>query len=110
MPEFVQIILGLIFLIVVYILTRIGVARRIRHTAIRIIQELEKRDAFDPGSAVDLPYAKANYFRIGLRDYRPKALESLIQGGMVSRTKDGKYYLTERQYLDRWSSNAALEA
>jgi hypothetical protein len=99
MPEFVHIILGLIFLVVVYILTRIGAARRIRNTAIRIIKDLERQEAFDPGFAVELPYAKANYFRIGLRDYRPKALESLIQGGIVGRTEDGKYYLIERQTL-----------
>ena len=101
MPEFVQIISGLLFLMVVYILTRIGVARRIRHTAIRIIQDLERREAFDPNSAVELPFAKANRLRIGLRDYRPKALESLIQGHIVGRTQDGKCYLVERQNLDR---------
>jgi hypothetical protein len=101
MPEFVQIISGLLFLMVVYILTRIGVARRIRHTAIRIIQDLERREAFDPNSAVELPFAKANRLRIGLRDYRPKALESLVQGHIVGRTQDGKCYLVERQNLDR---------
>jgi hypothetical protein len=53
MPEFVQIILGLLFLIVVYILTRIAVAWRIRHLAIPIIQDLETREAFDPDSAVE---------------------------------------------------------
>ncbi len=102
MPEFVQIILGLIFLVVVYILTRIGVSRRIRNTAIRIIKDLERQKAFDPGSAVELPFAKANYFRIGLRDYRPKALESLIQGAIVGRTEDGKHYLKERQQPVHW--------
>ncbi len=102
MPEFVQIILGLIFLVVVYILTRIGVARRIRNTAIRITKDLERQEAYDPGSAVELPFAKANYFRIGLRDYRPKALESLIQGAIVGRTEDGKCYLIERQQPVRW--------
>jgi hypothetical protein len=101
MPEFVQIISGLLFLMVVYILTRIGVARRIRHTAIRIIQDLERREAFDPNSAVELPFAKANRLRIGFRDYRPKALESLVQGHIVGRTQDGKCYLVERQNLDR---------
>lgn len=102
MPEFVQIILGLIFLVVVYILTRIGVARRIRNTEIRIIKDLERQEAYDPGSAVELPFTKANYFRIGLRDYRPKALESLIQGAIVGRTEDGKHYLKERQQPVHW--------
>jgi hypothetical protein len=96
MPEFVQIIIGIIFLIIVFVLTRIGIAHRIRRTATLIIQDLERREAFDPGSATELPYARPQYFRIGMRDYRPKALESLVQGGMVGRTENGKYYLIER--------------
>jgi hypothetical protein len=91
-----QIIIGIIVLIIVFLLTRIGVVHRIRHTASLIIKDLEMREAFDPGSAVDLPYAAPHYFRIGLRDYRPKALESLIQGGIVGRTETGRYYLKER--------------
>jgi hypothetical protein len=68
----------------------------------QFVQNLERQEAFDPGSAVELPYAKANYFRIGLRDYRPKALESLIRGAIVGRTEDGKYYLIERQQPVHW--------
>jgi hypothetical protein len=96
MHEFVQIILGVIFLAIVYILTRYGIANRIRRTATLIMQDLERREAFDPGSAVDLPYAQTHYFRFGLRDYRPKALGSLVQGGFVGKTETGKYYLKER--------------
>jgi hypothetical protein len=96
MPEFVQITIGIIFLIVVFVITRIGIAHRIRRTATLIIKDLERQEAFDPGSAAELPYAKQHYFRIGMRDYRPKALESLIQGGIIGRTESGKYYLKER--------------
>jgi len=96
MPELVQIILGIIFLAVVYILTRYGIANRIRRTATLIMQDLERREAFDPGSAVDLPYGKPQYFRFGLRDYRPKALESLVQAGTIGKTETDKYYLKER--------------
>jgi len=96
MSEFIQIILGIIFLAVVYILTRYGIANRIRRTATHIMQDLERREAFNPGSAVDLPYAKPHYFRFGLRDYRPKALESLIQASIIGRTETDKYYLIQR--------------
>lgn len=99
MPEFIQIIIGIIFLIIVFALTRIGIAHRIRRTATLIIQDLERREALDPSSAAELPYVKPQYFRIGMRDYRPKALESLVQGGIVGRTENGKYYLTERPKL-----------
>ncbi len=96
MPEFVQIIIGMFFLVMVFILTRIGIAHHIRRAATLIIQDLERREAFDPGSAAELPYARPQYFRIGMRDYRPKALESLVQGGIVGRTENEKYYLIER--------------
>ena len=96
MSEFIQIILGIIFLAIVYILTRYGIAHRIRHTAALVMQDLERQEAFDPGSAVDLPYAKPQYFRFGLRDYRPKALDSLIQAGIIEKTETDKYYLIRR--------------
>ena len=96
MSEFIQIILGIIFLAIVYILTRYGIAHRIRHTAALVMQDLERQEAFDPGSAVDQPYAKPQYFRFGLRDYRPKALDSLIQAGIIEKTETEKYYLIQR--------------
>ena len=96
MAEFLQIILGIIFLAVVFILTRYGIANRIRRTATLIMRDLERQEAFDPGSAVDLPYAKPQYFRFGLRDYRPKALESLLQSGIIGKTETDKYYLIQR--------------
>jgi hypothetical protein len=96
MAELLQIILGIIFLAVVFILTRYGIANRIRRTATLIMRDLERQEAFDPGSAVDLPYAKPQYFRFGLRDYRPKALESLVQSGIIRRTETDKYYLIQR--------------
>jgi hypothetical protein len=96
MAEFLQIILGIIFLAVVFILTRYGIANRIRRTATLIMRDLERQEAFDPGSAVELPYAKPQYFRFGLRDYRPKALESLVQSGIIGRTETDKYYLIQR--------------
>jgi hypothetical protein len=96
MSEAIQIMVGILFLIAVYILTRFGVIWRIRRTSGYIIQDLEKRGAFDVASAVELPYEKTNYFRIGMRDYRPKALQSLLQSGIVLRTESGKYYLSEK--------------
>lgn len=93
MSETIQIILGILFLTGVYILSRFGVVWRVRRASGFIIQDLERRGAFDPASAVDLPYAKANYFRVGIRDFRPKALESLIQNGIIGKTESGGYYL-----------------
>jgi hypothetical protein len=91
-----QIAIGIIFLIIVFFITRVGIAYRIRSNARLIVQDLELRQAFDPGSAAELPYAQTHYFRIGLRDYRPKALESLVQGGMVAKTENGKFFLVDQ--------------
>ena len=93
MSETTQIVLGVIFLIVVYILTRFGIASRMKKTAERIIRDIKRQDAIDPASAVDLPYKKPSFFHIGMRDYGHKALESLVQDGTVGKTDAGKYYL-----------------
>ncbi len=96
MSETMQIIIGFIFLAAIYILTRYGMALRIKGASVSIIKDLEKMGATDVSSAVELPYAKSSLFRIGLRDYRPKAIESMIQSDIVGMTPDGKYYLKMR--------------
>jgi hypothetical protein len=93
MSETMQIIVGFAFLAAVYILTRYGIALRIKRAAAMIVKDLEKRGAVNPLTAVELPYAKSSLFRIGLRDYRPKAMESMISSDIVGMTPDGKYYL-----------------
>jgi len=93
MSETIQITLGIFFLIGVYVLTRSGVVWRTRRASDLIIQDLERPAAFDSASAADFPYGKADYFRIVVRDFRPKALESLIQSGIVGKTESDNYYL-----------------
>jgi hypothetical protein len=58
-----------------------------------IIRDLKEKNAFDPSSAVVLPYAKSPMMRIGLRDYRPRALEALMNQDVVRMLEDGRYYL-----------------
>jgi hypothetical protein len=60
-----------------------------------IIKDLERRHAFDPASAAGLPYATVDWLKIGLRDFRPKALASLVLNGIAAKTADGKYYLLQ---------------
>jgi hypothetical protein len=98
LSDVVQIILGLLFLVLVYLLTRYGMYLRVKHACGRTIKDLERQQAFDEKSAVELPYAKSQFLRIGLRDFRPKAVESLIQGGIVGVTEEGKYFLKKRSY------------
>lgn len=98
MADVLQIIVGLLFLIVVYIATRYGIYLRIRSACAKTIKDLERQQAFDEESAVALSYAKSQPFRIGLRDFRPKAVESLLQGGIVGITQEGKYYLRKQSH------------
>ncbi len=94
MPESLQIVLGLGFLAVVYILTRIGVAWRLRRSSEQLIHQLRVQGAMDVSSAVDLGVSQRAFFKLGLRDYRAMALQSMVRGGVVGQTVNGKYYLT----------------
>jgi hypothetical protein len=96
MAQSMQIIIGIIFLIVVFIATRYGIFLRIKAACNTVIKDLERRGAFGAASAVELPYAKRNYFQIGLRDFRPKAIQSLLEGGVVGKTANERYYLKVR--------------
>ncbi|MCU0601963.1 MAG: hypothetical protein MUC33_04755 [Desulfobacterales bacterium] len=96
MSETVQIIFGIILLVGVYILTQIVVGWRIKRAARGVVRDLDFKKAYSPESAIELPYAKSNLFRIGLRDFRPKSVAALVQAGVVSQTAAGKYYLKKR--------------
>lgn len=93
MSESVQIILSIILLIGLYTLTRYGMVWRMKRAGIFVLKNLETRGAVDPESAVKLPYAKSSFFRIGMRDFRPKALEAFVQSGIVGTTENGNYFL-----------------
>ena len=98
LSDAIQIIIGLLILILVYLITRYGIYLRIKGACTKTIKDLERQQAFDEKSAVELPYAKSQFLRIGLRDFRPKAVESLLQGGIVGITMEGKYFLKKRTY------------
>jgi len=60
-----------------------------------IIRDLKEKKAFDPASAVTLPYSKGTAFRIGLKDYRPGALKQLVKQDIVRSLEGGRYYLMD---------------
>ena len=91
-----RIIFAICILIVVYILTRKFHAWRMRQTYIFIVKDLELKGAVDPSSAIELPYAKKAIFRIGIRDYRPKAIEYMVVSNIIGMTDSGKYYLKDK--------------
>lgn len=93
MADAMQITVGILFLILVFILTRYGITWRIKRAGRRIINDLERLGALSVESAVELPYMKQHLIKIGMRDFRPTAMQSLLEGGIVGRTASGKYYL-----------------
>ena len=66
MSEPVQIVLGILFLAGIFVLTRYLVAWQIKRATGKIIGDLQRHEAVDPITAVDLPYAKENPMRIGI--------------------------------------------
>ncbi|MCG6880106.1 MAG: hypothetical protein LJE96_13290 [Deltaproteobacteria bacterium] len=93
MNETTQIVLGICALVAVYILTRQFHSWRFSRTYLFIINDLKKKGALNSDTAVHLPYAKKSMLRIGMRDYRPKALEHLAMKQIVGMTENGRYYL-----------------
>jgi len=61
-----------------------------------ILRDLREKNAFDPATAVELPYSRAKLFHIGLRDVRPQALKILMHQDRVRVLEDGRYYLRDR--------------
>ncbi|MGE5841956.1 MAG: hypothetical protein ACM335_06745 [Deltaproteobacteria bacterium] len=93
MADAMQITLGILFLILVFILTRYGITWRIKRAGRRIINDLERLGALSPATAVELPYMKQHLIKIGMRDFKPTAMQSLIEAGIVGKAGEGKYYL-----------------
>jgi hypothetical protein len=96
MSETGQIIVAICLLIVVYMLTRKLSAWRMKRAYLSIIKDLERKEALDESSAITLPYVKVSVFRMGMRDFRPKALQFLVASGIVGMTEAGKYYLKNK--------------
>ena len=96
MSETVQIIMGICILLVVIALTRSYHGWKIKQAYLRVIEDLKTRGAFDPESAVDLPYGRRNILKIGMKDHRPTALKSLVLDKIVGISADGRYYLIDK--------------
>ena len=93
--EQVQIFACLIILVFVFILTRMFIGWRMRKAALKIIDDLKKQNAYTADSAMELPYARKNWMKLGRRDYEGKAFEGLLAAGAVIMTEEGRYYLSD---------------
>ena len=92
-----EIFLLIVVLIGVFFLSQWGVMLMTRRACATIINDLKRRKAYNPDSAAALPYAqKKGFFHFGTRDYKPQALQHLVQHDIIRMTDDGRFHLTEK--------------
>ena len=96
MSDIGQLIIGICILLGVIMLTRKYHAWRVKRAMIFIVNDLKAQNAYTPESAIDLPYAKRNVMKLGMRDHRPIAMQHLAFENVVGVTEEGKYYLKDR--------------
>jgi len=96
MSQYTQMFIVICILFVVLVLTKRFQAWNIKRAYFSIVKDIKAKKALDSQTAVDLSYARRPTFRVGLRDYRPIALEHLVQDNIVGVTDDGKYYLKDK--------------
>lgn len=93
MSETFKIFLMIFFVIGTFILSLFIAGWKMKRASDFIIRDLKKKKAFDPASSVELPYSKSLMFRLGLRDYRPKAMEQLVRQDVIRLQEGDRYYL-----------------
>ena len=95
MSETVKIILMVLLTIGAFMISRYIAGWQMNKAGKFILRDLKEKKAFDPESAVALPYCKSRMFRVGLRDYRPRVMEQLVKHDVVRILEGEKYYLRE---------------
>jgi hypothetical protein len=97
MPVYLQIILlvATLIAIVVFFLYMGGLA--VQKTCLKIIAEMEEARAFKESRAMAIQDERKNFFRVGTKNIRPKALNLLITDGLIIKTNNGKYYLDKEK-------------
>jgi hypothetical protein len=97
MPIYLQIILLVVAFVVFVVLVMYAGGLGVRRMCFKIIAEMEEARAFKEGKAIKLQDERKNFFRVGIGNIRPKALNLLIADGLVIKTNNGKYYLDKEK-------------
>ncbi|PKN68693.1 MAG: hypothetical protein CVU54_13755 [Deltaproteobacteria bacterium HGW-Deltaproteobacteria-12] len=95
MSEIIKTILFILVVIGLLLLTLRIAGWKMKKASDFIIRDLREKKALDPASAVALPYTKSQLLHIGLKDYRPQALQELIKHDVVGTIEGERYYLNE---------------
>jgi hypothetical protein len=97
MPVYLQILLlAAVFIAIVVLFLYMG-GLAVRKTCLKIIAEMEEARAYKEARAVEIQDERKNFFRVGTKNIRPKALNLLIADGLVIKTNNGKYYLDKEK-------------
>jgi hypothetical protein len=99
MTETIKTILLILFVIGALFLALRITGWKMKKAGNFIIRDLKEKKAFDPASAVELSYTKSSLIHIGLRDYRPRALQELMKQDVVRMLEGGRYYMREGHKL-----------
>ena len=97
MPIYLQIILLVVAFVVFVVLVMYAGGLGVRRMCFKIIAEMEEARAFKEAKAIKLQDERKNFFRVGMGNIRPKALNLLIADGLVIKTNNGKYYLDKEK-------------
>ena len=97
MPVYLQIILLVVAFVVFVVLVMYAGGLGVRRMCFKIIAEMEEARAFKEAKAIKLQDERKNFFRVGIGNIRPKALNLLIADGLVIKTNNGKYYLDKEK-------------
>jgi len=100
MPIYVQILLLAVAFIVFVLGAMYVTGLGLRRVCFKIIAELEEARAVSPGKAIGLQDERKNFFRVGTRNLRPRALGVLLADGLVIKAGDGKYYLDKEKLAE----------
>ncbi len=83
-----------------FISTRISIYMT-KRAICKVVNIFRTNDAVDPSSAMPLGTMglsdRPRLFSFGLRDYKPYAIQALVQAQVIQTTVDGRYYLSGRE-------------
>ena len=97
MPVYLQIILLVVAFVVFVVFALYAGGLGVRRMCFKIISEMEEARAYKEARAVEVQDERKNFFRVGVKNIRPKALNLLIADGLVIKTNNGKYYLDKEK-------------
>lgn len=97
MPVYIQIFMFIIgFVLFVFLVLYLG-GLGIRRLCFKIIAEMEEARAFSETRAVPIQEDRRNFFRVGTKNLRPRALNVLMSEGLVMKATNGRYYLDKEK-------------